>query len=124
MQIEKTVKTKLAITGTGKDDPQYKANITFDFEGIDFEQCAEWGLKDRIIVLQKSLKEMTPTEYSAIDRTTVMVSSIGTGAKGRTPLTVDKAVALAENLDQERLDYMISQLVKLRDGGDVKRQAE
>ncbi len=111
MVIERTIKTKLAVTGTGKDSPIHEITIGLDFTGVDLETLCTWAAKDRVIVFQNNnRKHMKVEEYLKMNGTTVHVDKLCKGA-GRSvvtrPMTPEEQIAYVKSLpEDERADYM------------------
>ena len=109
--IEKTIRTKLTCTGTGKDAPTHEITVKMDFSECDGDDILAWAAKDRVIVFQNNnRKHMSVEEYKALNGQTLDVNEMCKG-RGRSvitrPMTMEEQIAHIQNLpEDERGDYI------------------
>ena len=78
IRMPKAMSVKIEQTGTGKDDPQYKLNVTFDYTGWTVRQVLDSLANSSVTITYAGmLRKQTPEYVKGCNGKVVLVSDAG-----------------------------------------------
>jgi len=91
--IERTIRTRLKETGTGKGDPQHVVTIKLDYSNVDESEILKRAARTDVITFQNKNRELSVEDYLSMDGETFHVNDF-TGQSSRA--TVVKELSVEE----------------------------